>query len=123
LALALSEEPPVIGARVIFAIGLFGVPLLLLWLGHGLRKRSARSRGLFWGATTGYCIAMVVTTVFTMLPPYHWSTGSVVRDLVVHWSMLVLTVVGGIVGLLRAKEVRRGASAAKRSRPAQQQAH
>ena len=111
------------GARVIFAIGLFGVPLLLLWLGHGLRKRSPRSRGLFWGATSGYCIAIVLTSVLTMLPPYHWSTGSVVRDLAVHWSMLVLTVLGGIIGLVRGKSVPRGASAAKRSRPTQHQAH
>ena len=101
MALALSEESPVTGARVIFAIGLFGVPLVLLWLGHGLRKRSVRLRGLFWGGTFGYCVAMLLTSIVTMLPPYHWSTSAVLRDLTVHWSMLVFTVIGAVIGIAR----------------------
>ncbi|MGH7459897.1 MAG: hypothetical protein ACREMA_02570 [Longimicrobiales bacterium] len=102
------------GARVIFAIGLFGVPLVLLWLGHALRKRPPRLRALFWGGTIGYCLAIVLTTVFSMLPPYHWSTGAVIRDLTVHWSMLVLTVVGAVIGAFRGN---RSAAQGQISRP------
>ena len=41
-------------AIVAFLLGLYVLPLGLLWLGHHLKKRSPRARGAFWGAVIGH---------------------------------------------------------------------
>jgi hypothetical protein len=94
----------VIGSSA-FTIGLYVAPLALLALGHGLRRRSARARAAFWGAVIGYGIGAIVTAVITVLPPYYWGGGSVLRELVVHWSLVVPTAVGLLLGGLTAKPV------------------
>ena len=85
--------------RIIFAIGLFVVPLLLLPLGHGLRRRSPRVRSAFWGAVTGYGAGVLVMSVITMIPPIHWD-GTLWRTMLVHWSMLLGALLGFAAGAI-----------------------
>jgi hypothetical protein len=103
MALALPEGARVIGSSV-FTVGLYVAPLVLLALGHGLRRRSARARGAFWGAVIGYGLGAIITSVITVLPPYYWGGGSALRELVVHWSLVVPTAVGSLVGALKARD-------------------
>ncbi len=91
------------GARVIFAIGLFGVPLILLALGHALRKRSPRQRAAFWGGVTGYGVGVLLMSIITVIPPIHWEGGAVWRDVLVHWSMVLGTLVGFGLGVFLRK--------------------
>jgi hypothetical protein len=88
----------VTGARIVFVVGLFIVPLVLLAMGHDLRKRPARQRGTFWGAASGYFAGVLVTAVLTVMPPVHWSAGSPPRDLAVHFSMVAGTILGAMAG-------------------------
>jgi hypothetical protein len=97
----------VIGSSWVFTIGLYVVPLAILALGHGLRRRSARARAAFWGAVVGYGVGALVTSAITVLPPYYWGGGSVLRELVVHWSLVIPTVIGLLVGALRTSAVTR----------------
>lgn len=80
--------------------GMFGVPALLLWLGHRLRGRPARLRGAFWGAVAGHSLGMLVTLVAAHLPVVHWE-GDGWRTLAVHASMLGGTAVGAALGTAR----------------------
>lgn len=109
---------------VAFAIGLFAVPLLLLALGHSLRRRTTRERGAFWGGTWGYLGGMVLTCVVSLTPPVDWAGGPALRSFVFHWGMVLGAAVGAAIGAARASEgarearvraresERRGASAA-----------
>ena len=55
---AFRAEPRMIGGLL---AGLFLVPVVLLWLGHRLRRRTAGARAVFWGATIGHSIGIAVT--------------------------------------------------------------
>ena len=87
-----------IGSSVVFTVGLYVVPLAILALGHGLKRRSTRVRGAFWGAVIGYGVGALVTSLVTVVPPFHWDGGSVVRELAVHWSLVAATAVGFLAG-------------------------
>ena len=76
-------------------IGLFVVPVVLLWMGQRLRRRSGRWRAVFWGAVVGYVIGMIVTVAAMHYPPVLWSGGW--RTVLVHWGMLLGAIVGGVV--------------------------
>lgn len=83
-------------------LGIFAVPAALLWLGHRLRRRTARQRGLFWGALTGHLTAIMTATLASMLPPQQWGPDELVRGLASYVALLVLPVIGGVVGALTA---------------------
>ena len=74
-------------------VGLFGVPSVLLWLGHRLRRRPPRMRAVFWGATIGYVLGMLATLWALHYPPILWA-GADMRTAVVHWGMVVGAVLG-----------------------------
>jgi hypothetical protein len=76
--------------------GLFVVPVVLLWMGQRLRRRSGRWRAVFWGAVTGYVIGMVATVAAMHYPPVLWSGGW--RTVLVHGGMLLGAIVGGVGG-------------------------
>lgn len=76
--------------------GLFVVPVILLVLGHRLRKREPRTRSRFWGGLIGYLMGAAVAVLFMLAPPVHWDGGSPLRLLAVHWAMLA----GFLVGIL-----------------------
>ena len=78
--------------------GLFVAPALLLWLGHGLRRRPERWRRAFWGAVAGHSVGMLLTLGASHYPPVHWAGGSGWRDAAVHGSMLLGAVLGGAIG-------------------------
>lgn len=82
---------------VVLLAGLFGVPMLLLWLGHRLRRRPAWLRGVFWGGVTGHSLGMLVTLAATHTPPVLWDHGGW-RSLAVHASLLAGAVLGAAVG-------------------------
>jgi hypothetical protein len=77
-------------------LGLFGVPALLMILGHRLRGRSERHKRRFWGGVLGYVLGMVVAVCAMLLPPVGWADGSLLRPFLVHWSMFT----GGVLGVL-----------------------
>ncbi|TFH64668.1 MAG: hypothetical protein E4G90_07615 [Gemmatimonadales bacterium] len=77
-------------------LGLFGVPGLLMALGHRLRRRSEGHKLRFWGGVTGYILGMSVAISAMLLPPVWWADGTFLRPFLVHWAM----VLGGILGLL-----------------------
>jgi len=84
--------------RLALLVGLFVAPTVLLWLGQRLRDASATRRGAFWGGITGHTLALVLTTLAAMAPPIVWTGGGLVRELIVHWSLVVGAVVGAAVG-------------------------
>lgn len=80
--------------------GLFAVPTLLLWLGHGLRRRPARLRGAFWGGVAGHSLGMLVALAAAHAPPVLWADGGW-RSLAVHASLLAGALLGATVGAAR----------------------
>ncbi len=83
-----------IGERVALLIGLFVVPLLLLAIGHRLRRRSPAWRRAFWGGVFGHSLALLITLTASLYPPIWWAGGSFWRDAAVHWTLLF----GGLLG-------------------------
>jgi hypothetical protein len=90
-----------IGNMFAVLLGLFGVPLALLWSGRRLRRRSERYRHIFWGALLGHCVAGVIALVAAMVPPEAWSAAETVRGLAGIWGLVALPVVGAMVGAAR----------------------
>lgn len=89
-------------AQLGLLVGLFGVPSVLLWLGHRLRRRPPRMRGIFWGATIGYVLGMLVMLVVIHYPPVLWE-GADGRTAAVHWGMIAGAVLGAGIGLLASR--------------------
>jgi hypothetical protein len=85
----------------VFLLGLFGVPLALLWLGHRLRRRSARARAVFWGAVIGHCVAATLAVVLGMIPPEAWTAEETARGFVGLWSLLLFPLAGAGAGAMR----------------------
>ncbi len=74
--------------------GLFLIPAVLLWLGHGFRFRPRRWRWSFWGGVVGQVTGVALTATVMVLPPVAWHDGGW-RGFLVHWSLL-LPVLGGM---------------------------
>lgn len=83
-------------------VGLFGVPVVLLWLGHRLRRHSPRRRAVFWGATIGYGLGVLLMLVAIHYPPVLWE-GADWRTVLVHWGMVIGAVVGATIGTIMGK--------------------
>ena len=81
--------------------GAFGVPALLLWAGHRLRRRSARWVAVFWGAVIGHATSLVVGAAASMIPAAEWGPTDVWRGVLGYWSFLVCPVLGALVGFVR----------------------
>jgi hypothetical protein len=82
---------------IAFILGLFGVPLALLAIGHRLRRRSPRMRAIFWGAIVGHCVAAVLAVVWGMIPPDAWEPSETARGFAGLWSLLVFPVAGALL--------------------------
>ena len=90
--------------------GLFLVPIVLLYLGHRLRRRSGRARATFWGALLGHTVGALFATWYSMVPPEVWTSSDTTRGFFGFYAMLVFAVVGGLIGLVagsRGKGARR----------------
>ena len=81
-------------------LGLFAVPTYLLWAGHHWRKRSARTKGAFWGGVIGHTVAALVATLAAMYEPALWSEDDVLRGVLGYWMMLLAGAAGIGVGAL-----------------------
>ena len=76
-------------------LGLFGVPSLLMVLGHRLRGRSEAHKRRFWGGVFGYFVGMIVAISAMLVPPVWWAEGAFLRPFLIHWSILL----GGLLGV------------------------
>ena len=83
-----------------FLIGLYVLPLGLLWLGHHLKRRSQRAKSVFWGAVIGHCIAGVLALVAGMMLPEEWTAQERMRGFLGLWSLLIFPLAGGVAGAL-----------------------
>jgi hypothetical protein len=88
--------------QIALLIGLFVIPLTVLWLGHKLRRRPPRQRGAFWGSLVGYLVSGLVAVIMAVCPPEMWAPGDTMRAALGLWSMVVLPIVGGAIGAARA---------------------
>ena len=77
--------------------GLFGVPIVLLIVGHRLRRRPPRTRAMFRGAAFGHCVAMIIAVTWGMIPAEMWQPEDLGRGLAGFWSLLVLPIAGALV--------------------------
>lgn len=87
--------------RIALLTGLFGVPALLLWVGHRLGERTPVQRGAFWGGVIGHTAALLLALGAFHYPPVIW-TGEL-RSVIVFWIMLVGGAVGALIGAVRAR--------------------
>lgn len=104
-------------SRIALVAGLFLVPAVLLWLGHRLRRQTDVRRRVFWGATIGYLLGMLLTLVTIHYPPVLWAGGGS-RTAMVHWGMVVGATVGAGVGKSAGRQ-----RSIPRDLPGEQQAH
>lgn len=88
---------------VVFLMGLFAVPVALLWLGHRLRRRTPLHRAVFWGALIGYGLASLVALFAAMLVPAEWSDGDTVRGFAGFWAMLLFPAAGAAFAAMTAR--------------------
>ena len=83
-------------------LGIFGVPMVLLWAGHRMRRRSPRWHAAFWGGIAGHLLALVVGSVAAMVPAEQWAPADVWRGALGLWSFLVSPAMGAAIGVVRA---------------------
>lgn len=79
---------------VLLLAGLVGVPLALLALGHGLRRRGPVGRGAFWGGVMGYGLGALAWTALAAAPATGWGTGSLRQS-----AVLGLLLLAGLAGM------------------------
>ena len=84
--------------------GLFIVPVVLLALGHRLRRRSPRQRWVFWGGLVGYLVGALAVLWVGMVPAVDWSATDTTRGLIGFWGLII----GPVVGAIAAFALRRG---------------
>ena len=80
-----------------FLVGLFGVPLLLLVLGHRIRRRSPVARTVFRGGVKGSCVGGAAALVVSVIPPEQWTSAEVIRGTLGLWGMVLFPIAGAIL--------------------------
>ena len=86
--------------RIALLLGLFAVPMFLLWAGHHWRHTTARMRGAFWGGLIAHSIAALLATAAGVFWPVEWESTHGWRGFFGFWSMLILFILGAVVGAL-----------------------
>jgi uncharacterized protein YqgC (DUF456 family) len=87
-----------VGTAALLA-GLFVVPIILLALGHRLRRRSSTQRKVFWGALVGYLVAALAAMWVGMMPAAEWSDSDTVRGLLGFWGLILGPLVGAAAAI------------------------
>lgn len=80
-------------------VGLFVMPLVLLALGHRLRRRSPAQRALYWGGLVGYLLAALAAMWVGMVPAAEWSERDTMRGVLGYWGLIIGPIVGGLAAL------------------------
>jgi hypothetical protein len=91
-------QPMSLGLIALLA-GLFVIPVILLYIGHRLRRRSRRWRLMFWGALLGHTVAAVFALWYSMIPPETWTSADFTRGLFGFYGMLLGALTGALAGL------------------------
>lgn len=86
---------------LVMLLGIFGVPVALLWAGHRMRRRSARWHAAFWGGVAGHLAALVIGSVAAVVPAEQWAPTDLLRGASGLWSFLVLPAIGAALGAVR----------------------
>lgn len=84
----------------VFLVGLYVFPLVLLWWGHHLKRRSRLARRAFWGAVAGHCIAGTLALFAGILFPEEWEGQERMRGFLGLWSLMIFPVAGALAGAL-----------------------
>jgi hypothetical protein len=84
----------------VFLIGLYVFPLVFLWWGHHLKKKSPTTRRAFWGAIAGHCVAGTLALFAGVLFPEEWDAQERIRGLLGLWSLTIFPVVGAVAAVL-----------------------
>jgi hypothetical protein len=87
---------------LVFLLGLFGVPLGLLWWGQRVRRVPRIVRRAFWGAILGHIVGGTMAIIFGMMPPEAWSDADVMRGFFGFFGLLTFPAIGGLGGYLTA---------------------
>lgn len=87
--------------------GAFGVPTILLWAGHRLRRRPPRWRGAFWGALVAHVVVVPIAVAAAMIPPAEWASTDTLRGALGFWLLLLAPILGAVLGVLSASRARR----------------
>jgi hypothetical protein len=88
-------------------LGVFIVPVALLWGGHRMRRRSPRWHTVFWGAIAGHVFEIVAGSMAAMIPPEEWNASDTWRGLLGFWSFLVAPLLGAAIAALTSGKRRR----------------
>jgi hypothetical protein len=88
---------------VAMLVGSFGVPAVLLWAGHRLRRRPTRWRGAFWGAVVAHILVAPAVMVAAMFPAAEWAPNDVWRGALGFWALLLAPMLGAALGALRSR--------------------
>jgi hypothetical protein len=89
--------------HLVMLLGVFGVPALLVWAGHKIRRRSPAWRSTFLGAVVGHGLAIVIGSIAAMSPPAAWAPEDFWRGALGVWSFALLPLSGALLGLLAGK--------------------
>ncbi|HEX9565770.1 MAG TPA: hypothetical protein VF981_17455 [Gemmatimonadaceae bacterium] len=92
-------------ALVVFVVGLFAVPAVLLAWGRRVRKLGRPRRRAFWGAVIGHCIGAIGAGAFGMMPPEAWSSTDLVRGFFGYFGLLAFPVAGGLAGYVTSRHL------------------
>lgn len=82
-------------------LGVFVVPILLLWMGHKMRRRSVLWHRAFWGAVAGHMLALLIGGLAAMFPPEGWTSSDIWRGVLGIWSFMLFPILGATTGVLR----------------------
>lgn len=85
---------------VALLVGLFVVPVVLLVLGHRLRRRTPTQRRAFWGALVGYLVAALAAMWVGMVPAAEWSSNDTMRGLLGFGGLLAGPLIGAAAAIV-----------------------
>ncbi|MBK8250148.1 MAG: hypothetical protein IPK85_22570 [Gemmatimonadetes bacterium] len=87
--------------QLLLLVGLFGVPIALLVVGHRIKRESPARQRAFWGAVYGHVAAALLALYASLSPPTGWLPADTVRGALGLWSLVVFPLAGAFLGALR----------------------
>lgn len=90
--------------RILLLLGLFGVPLALLVMGHRIRRAGVRRQRMFGGAVLGYCVAMALSLYASLVPPLGWRPDDALRGVLGLWTLVLLPAAGAALTFFTSRD-------------------